>query len=196
MQESKSLCHQAVEAQQSSFQEVSGLKQQLSDLQGDVLQPLQAEHGAVIAALSTVTQLYAEWAPAESPQPADRAHLMAPAVHHAVASTTSGSAVDPTHSPRFPPSDAPGMAPSMPVGAYEAAEGAVKAVQQMLSQARGERAALLQARHLAEVGHCHVTHPVATCCIPHDTERHACSCHMAFRLQPHLQRSSLSRRSA
>ena len=167
VQESKSLCHQAVERQLNSFQEVSVLKQQMSDLQVTVLQPLQAEHGAARAALSTLTQLCAEWVPAESPQPADRAHLMAPAVHHAAASTSSRSAIESAHSTRSDtPSDAPGGALGTPMDAHKAAEGAVKAVQQMLSQAQGERAALLQARHLAEVGHCHhVTHPVSTCCV-------------------------------
>ena len=107
----------------------------------------------MLAALSTVTQLCAEQAPAESPQTADRAHLMAPAVHHADKSISPGSETGSPYSPRLDtPSDAPTAGFSMPVDAQEAAEAAVRAVQQCLSQAQAESAALLEAKHLAEVG--------------------------------------------
>ena len=153
VQESNGFRHQAIEAQQSSSQEVSILQQQLSDLQAQVLQPLQAEHGAMLAALSTVLQLTAEPAPAESPQPGDRAHLMAPAVHHANGITSPESPTGSAHSPSADtPSDAPRTVLGRPVSAHETAEAAIAAVQHCLSQAQEERAALLEAQRLAEVG--------------------------------------------
>ena len=163
MQESNSLRHQAVEAQQGTAQEVSSLQQQLSDLQDRVVQPLQAEHRAMLAALSTVTQLCAEQAPTESPQLADRAHLMAPSVHHADGSISPGSANGSPYSPRLNiPSDAPMAELSTLVDAREAAKAAVSAVQHCLSQAQGQRAALLEAKQLAEVGDLAVYQPVST----------------------------------
>ena len=164
VQESNSLRHQAVEDQQSSSQEMAALQQQLSELQADVLQPLQAEHGAMLAALSMVTQLCAEQAPAESPQTADRAHLMAPAVHHADEATSPGSAAGFPYSRRF---DTPGGAPaagfSAPEDTRKTAQAAVSAVHQHLSQAQAERAVLVEAKHHAEVGYPPVNGPVPDC---------------------------------
>ena len=168
MQESNSFRHQAVEAQQSSSQEVVILQQQLSDLPAQVLQPLQAEHGAMLAALSMVTQLATEPAPAEPPQPADRGHLMEPALHVTREITGLDSPTGSAHSPSADsPSDAPRTALGRPVGARETAEAAVRAVQQCLSQAQEERAALLEAQRLAEVG-CKSGLPPSSAAVPVD----------------------------
>ena len=181
LQESNSLRYQATEAQQSSCQEVSNLQQQLSDLQAKVLQPLQAEHGAMLAALSTLNQLITEWAPAESPQPADRAHLMAPAVHRTDVASRPGSPTESAHSPRADTlSDAPRAGMSNPVMAHEAAEAAVKALQQMLTQAQGERSALLEAKRHAEVHDLLMLTCLQLLCLSTAPLQIACSAHSAL----------------
>ena len=145
VQESKSMWHQAAGDLQRSSEEVSTLQQQLSDLRTDILQPLQAEHGTMLDALRTLTQLTADRAPAEAAQPADRAHLMAPAVHRS----------DETTSPASPAESASAFGDDLTLNAHEAAAAAVKAVQQCLQHAQEERAALRDAKGRTEVDALH-----------------------------------------
>ena len=146
MQECKSMWHQAAGNLQRSSEEVSTLQQQLENVRTDILQPLQAEHGIMLDALRTLTQLSADRAPAEAAQPADRAHLMAPAVHR----------TDVTTSPASPAGSASVFRDDSSLNAHEAAAAAVRAVQQCLQQAQEEHAALREAKGLTEVDALHL----------------------------------------
>ena len=76
VQESQGARHEAAADLQRSCEEVSYLQQQIFDLRQGVLETLQAEHAAMLAALGAVRRLCAELAPAASAQAADPAHLM------------------------------------------------------------------------------------------------------------------------
>ena len=144
MQESKSAWHEAAADLQRSCEEVSHLQQQMFDLRQGVLEPLQAEHAAMLAALGAVRRLCAELAPAASAQPADRAHLMAPAVHHAAESATPHSSAELLDGP-------PQAVIKESATAAEAAEAAERAVRDSLERAQQAAAALADANRLAEV---------------------------------------------
>ena len=118
--------------------EMAALQQQILDLRRNALEPLRAERAAMLAALAAVTQLCTDWAPA---QPADRAHLMAPAV------SPAGNG---TH-PLSVAVSSPGGPPGESADAHCAAEAAVEALRHCLQHARSELAALSDAKRAAEV---------------------------------------------
>ena len=119
-------------------EEVAALQQQILDLRGNALEPLRAECAAMLAALTAVTQLCSDWAPA---QPADRAHLMAPAV------SPAGNGIRPLSVAVSSPGGPPGES----ADAHRAAEAAVEALRHCLKHARSELAALSDAKRTAEV---------------------------------------------
>ena len=119
-------------------EEVAALQQQILDLRGNALEPLRAERAAMLAALAAVTQLCADWAPA---QPPDRAHLMAPAVSPAGNETRPLSIT--VSSPTGPPGES--------ADAHRAAEAAVEASRHCLQHARSELTALSDGKRIAEV---------------------------------------------
>ena len=144
MQESKSARHEAAADLQRSCEEVSHLQQQMFDLRQGVLEPLQAEHAAMLAALGAVRRLCAELAPAASAQPADPAHLMAPSVHPAAESASLHGSADTS-------SNSPEVVVRESATAAEAAEAAERAVRDSLERAQQATAALADAKRLAEV---------------------------------------------
>ena len=144
LQESKSARHEAAADLQRSCEEAFHLQQQMFDLRQGVLEPLQAEHAAMLAALDAVRRLCAELALSASAQPADPAHLMAPAVHHAAESASPHSSADaPSHSLEAVTHES--------ATAAEAAEAAERAVRDSLERAQHATAALADAKRLAEV---------------------------------------------
>ena len=154
--------HQAAEDLQVRCEEAAGLRQQISELRARVLEPLQAEHAAMLAALAAVTQLSADSAAAPAAQPADRAHLMAPAVRHA------GKDTSPRCQPvQAPWADLPRGSPREELGAslngHQVAQDAVKAVQQCLERAQAERATLSDEMRVAEVCSLLLAMPPASC---------------------------------
>ena len=114
------------------------------DLRQGVLEPLQAEHAAMLAALGTVRRLCAELAPSASAQAADPAHLMAPAMHHAAESASSQNSAE-------SPSNSPKMGTHESATPAEAAEAAERAVRESLGRTQQATAACADAKRLAEV---------------------------------------------
>ena len=144
MQESKSARHEAAADLQRSCEDISHLQQHMFDLRQGTLEPIQAEHAAMLAALGAVRRLCAELAPAASAQPADPAHLMAPAVHQAAESASPHSSADTLN-------NSPEAFIEARATAAEAAEAAEMAVRDNLERAQQATAALADAKRLAEV---------------------------------------------
>ena len=98
----------------------------------------------MLAALGAVQRLCAGLPPAASAQPADPAHLMAPAVH---ASAESAS----PHSIAGTPRDSPEEVTQQSATGAETADAAMRAVRESLERAQQATAALADAKRLAEV---------------------------------------------
>ena len=96
----------------------------------------------MLAALGAVRRLCAELALSAAAQPADHAHLMAPAVHQAAESASLHSSADNCPEAVIKESATPA----------EAAEAAERAVRDSLVSAQQATAALADAKRLAEVG--------------------------------------------